>query len=129
MFSCDWPGQSRAHPRAKLHVVCDNYATHKTPVVNAWLAKHPRITLHFTPTSGSWLKMEIFFGIITRQAVRCGTLRSVEELTSAIGAFIDACNQRCQPFTWTRTPARSLAKVGSQNPQAPGSNYSPGSAP
>jgi DDE superfamily endonuclease len=129
MFNCDWPGQSRAHPRVKLHVVCDSYATHKTPAVNAWLAKHPRITLDFTPTSGSWLNMEIFFGIITRQAIRCGTFRSVNELTSAIGALIDACNQRCQPFTWTRDAGQILAKASSQTPQARGSSCSPGSAP
>jgi transposase len=59
---------AKARPRVELHVVCDNYATHKTPEVAAWLAKNPRITLHFTPASGSWLNMAgIFFGIITRQ--------------------------------------------------------------
>jgi len=59
---------ARAYPRRKLHVVVDNYATHKHPEVEAWLAKHPRITLHFTPTSGSWLNLvEVFFSIITRQ--------------------------------------------------------------
>ncbi len=60
-----------AHPRVKLHVVCDNYGTHKQPAVVACLERHRRITLHFTPTSGSWLNMvEIFFGIITRRAIR-----------------------------------------------------------
>ena len=69
---------AKAYPRVKLHVVCDNYATHKHPAVKAWLARNPRITLHFTPTSGSWLNMvEIFFGIITRQAIRRGTFTSV----------------------------------------------------
>ena len=59
-------------------MVCDNYATHKHPAVKAWLARNPRITMHFTPTSGSWLNMvEIFFGIITRQAIRRGTFGSV----------------------------------------------------
>jgi transposase len=101
---------AKAHPRVKLHVVCDNYATHKTPAVSAWLARHPRITLHFTPTSGSWLNMvEIFFGIITRQAIRRGTFRSVHELTDAIRRFIDAYNQRAQPFTWTKTADQVLA--------------------
>ncbi len=66
---------AKAYPRVPLHIVCDNYATHKHPTVQAWLARNPRITLHFTPTSGSWLNMvEIFFGIITRQAIRRGTL-------------------------------------------------------
>src|SRR6185312_7986710 len=70
---------AKAYPRVKLHIVCDNYATHNHPAVRAWLAKNPRITMHFTPTSGSWLNMvEIFFGIITRQAIRRGTFTSVK---------------------------------------------------
>jgi transposase len=92
-----------AYPGVELHVVCDNYATHKHPQVKAWLARNPRITLHFTPTSGSWLNMvEIFFGIITRQAIRRGTYRSVKDLIIAISAFIDGWNDRCQPFIWTK---------------------------
>jgi transposase len=64
----------------------------------------PRVTLHFTPTSGSWLNMvEIFFGIITRQAIRRGTFTSVKDLIAAIETFIDGWNDRCQPFTWTKT--------------------------
>jgi len=86
-----------------LHVVCDNYATHKHPNVTAWLAKHPRVQLHFTPTSGSWLNMvEIFFGIITRQAIRRGTFHSVKDLETAIGNYIDGWNERAHPFTWTK---------------------------
>src|SRR4051794_34158411 len=95
---------AKAYPRVPLHVVCDNYATHKHPAVKAWLARNPRITLHFTPTSGSWLNMvEIFFGIITRQAIRRGSYRSVKDLIGAIGRFIDGWNERCHPFTWTKT--------------------------
>ena len=101
---------AKAHPRVKLHVICDNYATHKTPEVTAWLEKNPRITLHFTPTSGSWLNMvEIFFGIITRQAIRRGSFRSVHELTAVIRRFIDAYNDRAQPFVWTKTADQILA--------------------
>ncbi|HMB05837.1 MAG TPA: IS630 family transposase [Isosphaeraceae bacterium] len=100
---------ANAYPRRQLHLVCDNYATHKHPAVQAWLARHPRITLHFTPTSGSWLNMvEIFFGIITRQAIRRGTFTSVKDLTRAIGAFIDGWNDRCQPFVWTKTADQVL---------------------
>jgi transposase len=89
-------------PGVQLHVVCDNYATHNNPPVRAWLARNPRVTLHFTATSGSWLNLvEIFFGIITRQAARRGTYRSASDLIAAIGAFIDGWNERCQPFTWT----------------------------
>jgi transposase len=69
-----------AYPGTGLHVVCDHYAMHKHPKVKAWLAPNPRVTLHFTPTSGSWLNMvEIFFGIVTRQAIRRGTYRSVKD--------------------------------------------------
>jgi len=95
---------AKAYPRRQLHIVVDNYATHKHPAVKAWLAKHQRITLHFTPTSGSWLNMvEIFFGIITRQAIRRGTFTSVKDLIGAIEAFIDGWNERCEPFTWTKS--------------------------
>jgi transposase len=103
-----------AHPGVQLHVVLDNYATHKHPEVRTWLARpeNQRITLHFTPTSCSWLNMvEIFFGIITRQAIRRGTFRSVKELTTAIGTFIDAYNDRCQPFTWTKDADELLARI------------------
>jgi transposase len=103
---------AKTYPRVKLHVVADNYATHKHPVVKAWLAKNPRITMHFTPTSGSWLNMvEIFFGIITRQAIRRGTFDSVKDLIAAIENFIDGWNERCQPFVWTKTADDILAKA------------------
>ena len=95
---------AKTHPRRKLHIVVDNYATHKHPAVAAWLDRNPRITLHFTPTSGSWLNMvEIFFGIITRQAIRRGTFTSVKDLIAAIEIFIDGWNERCGPFVWTKT--------------------------
>jgi transposase len=100
---------AKAYPRRKLHLVVDNYATHKHPDVQAWLAKNPRITLHFTPTSGSWLNMvEIFFSIITRQAIRRGSFTSVRDLIAKIEAFIDGWNDRCHPFTWTKTAEQLL---------------------
>jgi transposase len=103
---------AKAHPRVKLHVVVDNYATHNHPNVKAWLARNPRVTMHFTPTSCSWLNMvEIFFGIITRQAIRRGTFTSVPDLIGAIRAFIDAYNQRCAPFAWTKTADQILSKA------------------
>jgi transposase len=105
---------AKSYPRAELHIVAGNYATHKHPDVQAWLAKNPRITLHFTPTSGSWLNMvEIFFGIITRQAIRRGTFRSVKDLITAIETYIDGWNERCQPFTWTKTADEILSKATS----------------
>lgn len=95
---------AKACPRVELHIVAGNYATHKHPAVRAWLDRNPRITMHFTPTSGSWLNMvEIFSGVITRQAILRGTYRSVKDLIAAIGTFIDGWNDRCQPFTWTKT--------------------------
>ncbi len=103
------------YPGTDLHVVLDDCGTHKHPEVRRWLAKpeNQRITLHFTPTGCSWLNMvEIFFGIITRQAIRRGTFRSVKDLTAAIGAFIDAYNDRCQPFTWTKDADVLIPKMG-----------------
>jgi transposase len=103
---------AKTHPRVKLHIVCDNYATHKHPAVRAWLETHKRITMHFTPTSGSWLNMvEIFFGIITRQAIRRGTFTSVKDLTGTIGIFIDAWNERCEPFVWTKTADQIIPRA------------------
>jgi transposase len=103
---------AKAYPRRRLHVVCDNYGTHKHPKVNAWLAKNARIALHFTPTSGSWLNLaEVFFGIITRQAIRRGTFTSVADLEAAIGTYIDAWNDRATPFTWTKDADTILAEA------------------
>jgi transposase len=100
---------ARAYPRRELHVVVDNYRTHKHPDVEAWLSRHPRITLHFTPTSGSWLNLvEVFFSIITRQAIRRGTFGSVRDLVAAIRRFIDGWNDRCHPFVWTKSPEEVL---------------------
>ena len=79
---------ARAYPGRELRVVLDNYHTHKHADIEAWLARHPRVTLHFTPTSGSWLNLvEVFFGIITRQAIRRGSFASVSQLVAAIRAF------------------------------------------
>ncbi len=72
----------------------------------------PRVHLHFTPTSASWMNLvEVFSGIITRKAIRRGSFTSVADLVRAIRIFIDAWNDRCQPFTWTKTPERILAKA------------------
>ena len=83
-----WPAP---YPERELHLVMDNYATHKRPEIKAFLAANPRIHAHFTPTSGSWLNLvEIWFGIIERQAIRRGTFRSVRDLTTKIRQFIDS---------------------------------------
>jgi transposase len=80
-----------AYPRRELHVVVDNLATHKHPAVRAWLERHPRVRLHFPPTSGSWLNLvEAFFSIITRQALRRGNFPTIADLIAAIERFIGA---------------------------------------
>ena len=99
---------ARAYPDRELHLVMDNYATHKRPEVKAWLAANPRIHVHFTPTSGSWLNLvEVWFGIIERRALRRGTFRSVRDLNAKIRDFIDGWNDRCHPFVWTKTADQS----------------------
>jgi transposase len=103
---------ARAYPDGELHLVLDNYATHKRPEVEAWLADNPRIHAHFTPTSGSWLNLvEVWFGIIERQAIRRGTFRSVRELMTKIRQFINGWNDRCHPFIWTKTADEILTKI------------------
>jgi transposase len=103
---------ARAYPSRELHIVLDNYHTHKHAEINQWLDKHPRISLHFTPTSGSWLNLvEVFFSIIIRQAIRRGSFDSVKDLVAAIRAFIDGYNQRCHPFVWTKPADTVLDKA------------------
>ena len=103
-----------AYPGTELHVVCDNYATHKHADVRKWLArpKNQRITLHFTPTGCSWLNLvECFFSVITRQAIRRGSFTSVRQLTATIGAFIDSWNDHPHPFAWTKDADKILASI------------------
>ena len=102
-----------AYPGVRLHVVCDNYATHKHAEVRAWLATNPRVTLHFTPTGCSWINLvECFFSVITRQSIRRGSFTSVRQLTDTIGAFIDHWNDHPRPFAWTKDADEILAKIG-----------------
>ena len=87
-------------------------STHKTAAVSAWLARHPRITFHFTPTSASWMnQVETRFGILTRQAIRRGSFRSVKELVAMIDAFTRAWNEGSSPFTWVKTADETLARA------------------
>ena len=90
----------------------DNYATHKRVEVRDWLAANPRIHVHFTPTSGSWLNLvEVWFGIIERQAIRRGTFTSVRDLMIKIRAFINGWNPRAHPFIWTKPAASTLDSI------------------
>jgi len=94
-----------------VHLILDNYGTHKTPEVNAWLARHKRFHLHFTPTSASWLNLvERFFAEITREWIRRGVLTSVGELEQAIHHYLDRRNADPKPFVWTKTADVILAK-------------------
>lgn len=95
-----------------LHVIVDNYATHKHASVKRWLQRNPRIELHFIPTSSSWLNLvELFFGLITDKATKRGVFNSVKELESAIHKFIEQHNVAPKPFTWTKPVEAILEKV------------------
>jgi transposase len=107
---------ARAYPDTEdgtdLHLVMDNYAAHKRVEIRDWLAANPRIQVHFTPTSGSWLNLvEVWFGIIERQAIRRGTFPSVRDLMIKIRAFITGWNVRKHPFIWTRPADEILDKI------------------
>ena len=103
---------ARAYPDYELHLVMDNYAAHKHPNVRSWLAANPRIHVHFTPTSGSWLNLvEVWFSIIERQAIHRGSFPSVRDLMIKIRAFINGWNDRCHPFIWTKPADQVLERI------------------
>jgi len=97
--------------RSAIHLVLDNYATHKTPDVKAWLDKHPRFKLHFTPTSASWLNLvERFFAEITSRRIRRGSYSSVDDLKAAIYDYLAQHNEKPKPFKWTKTAEDILTR-------------------
>jgi putative transposase len=97
----------------ELHLVLDNYASHKHPKVKAWLLNHPRYHLHFTPTYSSWQnQVERWFGNNTQRAIRRGSFRSVKELVQKIDQFVKAYNESCVPFVWEATADSILEKTG-----------------
>jgi transposase len=99
-----------------VHLIVDNYATHKHPNVKAWLAKHPRFHMHFTPTSASWVNLvERFFRDITEDQIRRGVFRSVDELKQTIMKYLDHRNANPKPDHWTAKPETILAKVAKAN--------------
>jgi transposase len=96
----------------QIHLIADNYATHKHPKVEKWLARHPRFHVYFTPTSASWLNMvERFFRDLTQNRLRRGIFRDVEDLIMAIGQYIDQHNDHPKPFVWTAKASDILKKV------------------
>jgi len=95
-----------------LHLILDNYGTHKTPLIHRWLARHPRAHLHFTPTGASWINLvERWFAALTEKQLRRGVHCSTRELETAIRHYIDVTNERPKPFVWTKTADEILASV------------------
>jgi transposase len=99
-------------PMLDVHIIMDNYGTHKTPLIRAWFAKRPRFHVHFTPTYGSWLNLvERWFAALTTKQLRRGAHRSVAELKRAIQAFLDAHNDAPVPYVWTKSADDILAAI------------------
>ncbi len=99
-------------PRLDIHIVMDNYATHKTAIIRAWLAAHPRYHVHFTPTGSSWINLvERFFAALTEKQLRRGAYRSTRELEGAIYHYLDVTNSDPKPFVWTKTADQILASL------------------
>jgi transposase len=95
-----------------LHLILDNYATHKTPAIHRWLLRHPRFHLHFTPTSASWLNLvERWFVELTRKQIKRGTHRSTQALREAITGYIERTNEAPRPFVWSKTADQILESV------------------
>jgi transposase len=95
-----------------VHLILDNYATHKTPSVHRWLAKRPRYQLHFTPTSASWLNLvERWFAALTEKQIRRGVFRSTRELEDAIMRYLESANEHAKPFIWSKTADQILASI------------------
>jgi transposase len=103
----------RVPQQLDVHIVCDNYATHKTPAVQAWLAAHPRFHVHFTPTSSSWLnQVERWFALLTGKLLRRGVHKSVKKLEADILAWVDTWNEDPKPFIWVKTAEEILESLG-----------------
>src|SRR3954468_874890 len=97
----------------EVHLICDNYGTHKHPIIKTWLASHPRVHLHFTPTYSSWLNLvERFFGYVTADLLQRSDHRSVHALEADIRDWVTAWNQNPKPFIWTKTAEQILGKLG-----------------
>ena len=106
---------AKKYPRREIHLICDNYGTHKHPKVRDWFTAHPRFHVHFTPTSASWLNLvERWFALVTERVIRRGSFDSVRHLERAIRRYLEAWNDDAKPFTWTKSPRqirKSIAHV------------------
>ena len=107
-----------------VHLVCDNLATHKAPVIQAWLARHPRFCLHFTPTGSSWInQVERWFGYLTAQRIRRGVHKSVQALEADIRDWIKDWNASPRPFAWTKTADEILDSLAKYLARISGAGY------
>jgi transposase len=112
---------AKTYPTQQLHLVVDNYHTHKHPQVSRWLERHKRVQLHFTPTSASWMnQVEIWFSLLHRRAIQRGVFKSVAALKQAIQRFLDAWNDQCHPFTWVKPANHILALADRQRSSGTG---------
>lgn len=104
--------EAQAPAEREIHIIADNYSTHKTALIRKWFAKRPRFHLHFTPTYGSWINLvERWFAELTNKRIRRGVFHSVQELETAIRDYIDIHNEAPKPFTWTRTADQILDSI------------------
>src|ERR671932_1534069 len=107
-----------------VHLICDNYSTHKAPAITAWLAAHPRFHLHYTPTYSSWLnQVERWFGLLTDKQLRRGAHRSIQALEKDIRAWIEQWNTNPKPFAWTKTADEILERLASYLQRIPGAGH------
>jgi hypothetical protein len=107
-----------------VHLICDNYSTHKAPTVAKWLAAHPRFHMHFTPTYSSWLnQVERWFGLLTDKKLRRSTHRSIQALERDIRDWISRWNTDPKPFTWTKTADDILERLASYLHRIPGAGH------
>ncbi len=103
---------NRKFRRREIHLICDNYGTHKHPAVREWISAHPRFHFHFTPTSASWLNMvERWFALITSQAIRRGSFDTVRALERAINRYLSDWNENAHPFTWTKSARQIRTQI------------------
>jgi transposase len=111
-------------PDLDVHLICDNYGTHKHPSIRQWLASHPRFHMHFTPTYSSWLnQVERWFGLLTDQRLRRGVHRSIHALENDIRAWIQQWNADPKPFAWTKTADEILERLASYLQRIPGAGH------
>jgi transposase len=107
-----------------VHLICDNYTTHKHPTIAQWLAAHPRFHMHFTPTYSSWLnQVERWFGLLTDKRLRRGAHRSIQALENDIRAWIDQWNTNPKPLVWTKTADEILERLASYLQRIPGAGH------